>query len=82
MLEIWSVSKLLTENTLNRCRYEVFSKPKNSERRTGIVLINRIKKMIWLIIKNHLKQLLMRKKNLIVALESIYMIIHNNRGKF
>ena len=34
-----SVSTLLTENTHKRCRYEVFSKPKNSEQRMGTMLV-------------------------------------------
>ena len=36
---IKTVSKLLTDNTLNRYRYEVITKPKNSEWRTGIMLV-------------------------------------------
>ena len=33
---------LITDNTLNRCQYELFSNPKNSERKTGIMLVNNV----------------------------------------
>ena len=40
-----SVSKLLTGNTLYRGRYKAFSKPKNSERRTGIMEVKNKKRL-------------------------------------
>ena len=39
MNKIQSASKLLTNNTLYRFRYEMLSKFKNSERRTDIMLV-------------------------------------------
>ena len=35
-----NVSKLFTDNTHNRCEYDVFPKPKNSVSRTVVMLVN------------------------------------------